>query len=266
MGFFNNSKFKVDKRKEKKDGYRYEPEKNTEQKSTLPVDPIAAKEANKEQQQIKKFETAKEDVKESKPVDPYLEFQMRYGLEEELPRERFFSKTLIKPLIQKELTIILLENTTTVGKEKENVLKIVQSFTNTDLMCIINYGTTVRQGKIFDVPASSVPVISYNEMTGEKACLFDALIQVEKIVKSKYSSIEDNAKERVKINNIQIIGIGTCRDNASVASKEEALSSFYETTSKTKVTSKYFCISDKYFTSAAEIGFHSIGAISRNFQ
>lgn len=254
--------FKSKKWKEKTSRYFPNAVKTNEQQEDSVIKP----EAVEGQQPAKNVETAKKSVNAIKEADSHLEFQAKYGLTEKTPTKTFFPKPVIKPLIKKQLTIILVENTATVSKEKETVLQIVKNFAKSDLTCIINYGKTVMQSEIFEISNLQDFIVSYNEMTGEETCLFDALIQAEKIVESKYLLIEENTKDRIQIDNIQIIGIGTCRDNASVASKEEALSSFYKTASKVKVATKYFCLSEEYFIEAAEFGFHSIGAIPKSFQ
>lgn len=227
--------------------------------------PATVEQPKKEQQPIGKAGA-------SKLVDPNLEFQLMYGLPEEGSTSKtVFSKPaipkpIIKRLVKEELTIILVENTVAVGEEKDTVLQIVKSFAKSDLVCIINYGETVKQSEIFESSKEKASPVLYYEMTGEKACLFDALIQLEKIVNEKYLSIEETETDRLQIDKINIIGIGTCRDNGSVTSKEEALNSFYKVASKIKVTTKYFCLSEEYFKEVAEFGFHSIGFIPRTFQ
>ncbi len=248
MGILDSSKIKGKKWRKKRDEY-----------------PTTVEQPKKEQQPIGK-------ERASRLVDPNLEFQLMYGL----PEEGTTSKTgfekpviprpIIKRLVKKELTIILAENTATVGKEKDTVLRIVKNFAKSDLVCIINYDDTVKQSEIFENSDTTNSTVQYHEMVGEKACLFDALIQLEKIVNEKYLSIEETETDRLQIDKINIIGIGTCRDNGSVTSKEEALNSFYKVASKVKVATKYFCLSEEYFREAAELGFHSIGSIPRTFQ
>lgn len=296
MGIFNNSKSNIKKWGQKKVEHPYEPAKAvTEPKKDSVVKPATVVPPKKVQQPIKSVETVKKPAEAPKVVDPELEFQMMYGLTDVVagvsPKtetvakscdsvpakitptatvgtfpKTVFPRPVYKRLVNKHLTIILVENTETVAKEKEKVLQIVESFAKSDLTCIINYGETVVQSEIFEIPNSEAPIVSYNEMAGEKACLFDALVQLEKLVSSKYFSTEEKTNERVLIDSVEIIGVGTCRDNCSVASKEEALDCFYKVASKTKVVTKYYCLTDEYFMGAAEVGFHSIGAISRTYQ
>ena len=96
-------------------------------------------------------------------------------------------------------------------------------------------------------------------------CLYDALKALEDLVNKEYMVIHEKEFERERINQIEIIGIGTCKDNCSVVSKEEGIESFCNVAKKLNITTKYFCITEESFVSAAEIGFHSIGAISRNY-
>ena len=77
--------------------------------------------------------------------------------------------------------------------------------------------------------------------------------------------IEEKETERVRINEIHIIGIGNCKENGSKISKEVALKYFKRVVNKKNVTTKYFCLSENSFVNAAEVGFHSIGAIYRKY-
>lgn len=219
-----------------------------------------------------------------KVIDPNLEFQMLNGMEYKDPNTKHKITTSdvqnkkiapdekqkgivkifppYKRLVNKKLTIVLMENTTKVAKQKEKVLQIANNIMKTDLICFINYCDTVEISEI----GNNNLDISYVKVLGDKACLFDALIEAEKLVSSKYLTIEEKETERVCIDSIEIIGIGTCTDNASKASKEDALSSFFEISRKQKVATKYYCLTDEYFLNAAEIGFRSIGSILRNYQ
>lgn len=239
-------------------------------------------------------------VKTPKVADPDLEFKMINGMlqaEDEVPEKKkantevistavesengtvtagtgtgfvksFFPKTVYKKLVNKKLNIILIENTAAVSKEKGKVLQIINRFLNCDLLCIINYADTVSQSEILEVPQQHDQMnIDYTENNQENACLFDALVEAEKIVSSKYLVTEDKEKERVCVGEIEIIGIGTCTDNCSTSTKEAALEAFFKIVNKrSKISTKYFCITDANVMNAAEIGFHSIGSISIVYQ
>lgn len=178
----------------------------------------------------------------------------------------FLPKTVYKRLVNKKLTIILVENTATVAGQKDKVLQIVENFVRSDLLCIINYGATVNASEILDVSNRKDLTIMYDEGAGEESHLYDALIELEKIVSDKYLKTEEKETERVSIDSVDVIGIGTCRDTGSTASKEDALDKFHLLSLKSKVVTKYYCLTDAYFIGAAEIGFHSIGAISNAYQ
>lgn len=178
-----------------------------------------------------------------------------------------FPKTVYKRLVNKKLTIILLENTATVAKQKDKVLQIVENFVRSDLICIINYGSEVNVSEIIDVSNKIKDLkIMYDESAAEASCLYDALVELEKVVSSKYLVTEENAHRRICTDSIDVIGIGTCRDNCSKVSKDEAIDKFYLMSLKSKLVTKYYCLTDEFFMGAAEIGFHSIGAISKAYQ
>lgn len=179
----------------------------------------------------------------------------------------FFPKTVYKRLVNKKLTIILLENTATVAKQKDKVLQIVENFVRSDFICIINYGSEVNVSEIIDLNNKIKDLkIMHDESAAEESCLYDALVELEKVVSSKYLITEETAHERICTDSIDIIGIGTCRDNCSKVSKDEAIDKFYLMSLKSRVVTKYYCLTDEFFIGAAEIGFHSIGAISKAYQ
>lgn len=300
MKMFNNNSKPKDKKWNEKKHTTQAPAKaatsNKESKTTTPkvvYPPTQEKERN---DQV---------VKTPKVSDPDFEFKMANGLleaEDGVPEKKkvnnevasttvksvngtvpvetdsvkteikfvksFFPKTVYKKLINKKLNIILIENTAAVSKEKEKVLQIINRFLNCDLLCIINYTGTVSQSKILEVPEQPEEMnIDYTESDQENACLFDALVEAEKIVSSKYLVTEEMEKERVCVGEIEIIGIGTCTDNCSTSTKEAALEAFFKIGNKrSKISTKYFCITDANVMNAAEIGFHSIGSISIAYQ
>lgn len=176
----------------------------------------------------------------------------------------FAPKTVYKRLVDKKLTIILLENTTEVAKINDMLKKIIQSSVTSGLICIISYGDCVNKSEILS-DFNDVD-FSYNEHPSNKTCLFDALVELESLVSENYMNITEKEKERIRINNIEVIGIGTCKDNCSKAEKKEGIDCFNKVVIRPQVTTKYFCITEESFMNAAEIGFHSIGAIFRNYQ
>lgn len=187
-----------------------------------------------------------------------------------------FTKTVYKRLVNKTLTIILVENTTKVMEEANNIAMIAKAIAGSiknspaksGLVCVINYGKNVKKSEIFEInefTSTDIPLL-YKEEAEDTACLFDALAELEQVVSANYFSIEEKAHEKVMINNIEIVGIGTCRDNGSLISKDEGVESFSRVVSRAKITTKYYALTDEFFVETAEIGFRSIGAISRSYQ
>lgn len=168
--------------------------------------------------------------------------------------EEFFVKT--------KVAIILVENTEEVAKEKDKLEKIIKSLVTTGQVCVISYGSAVRKTEMVEANSLNCSTLLCQGDIGDKACLFDALVVLESLV-SKLP--EELKKKKLKIDGIDIIGIGRCIDKYSLASKEIGLESFNKVASKNDVVTKYFCLSEEYFVEAATIGFHSIGAINRNY-
>ena len=179
----------------------------------------------------------------------------------------FYSKYIYKRLVIKKLTILLLENTLEVNAEKENLMKIVKMFSESGLLVIINYGKCVNVSETFDVSTSNGDInFSYIEAKGNETCLYDALVELKNVISDKYMKVEETEKEKIKVGNIEIIGVGTCKDNCSKVSKEIGINCFYNVINKPDVVTKYYCLTDETFINAAEVGFRAIGAISRNYQ
>lgn len=174
-------------------------------------------------------------------------------------------KYIYKPLVKKKLTILLLENNIDLSINQK-ILKFVKSnlFTD-DLLSIINYGNSVKISQVNKLSEFSDSDFLYYEQT-DNLCLFDALIELEKFVSENYMEIIENENERVKITDIDIIGIGTCTDLNSEATKENAIDCISKIFLKRDITTKYFCLTEENFLRAAEIGFRSIGAIFKNYQ
>lgn len=168
--------------------------------------------------------------------------------------EQFFTKA--------KVTIILIENTAEVAKEKDKLEKIIKSLVTTGQVCVISYGSAVRKTEMVEANSFNCSSLLCQGDIGDKACLFDALVVLESLV-SKLP--EELKKKKLKIDGIDIIGIGRCIDKYSLASKEIGIESFNKVASKNDVVTKYFCLSEEYFVEAATIGFHSIGAINRNY-
>lgn len=171
-----------------------------------------------------------------------------------------------KPLmVDKKLTIIFVENTEEVAKEKNKLEKLVSSIVNTGDILVINYGRIVREGKAVDAKWFDYSELVYEEYAGEDACLYDAIIALEEVVEKNYKATEDNFMKTIttRINSIEIIGIGRCVDKGSITSSEAARQSFWWITRNSDVITKYFCLTEESFVNAAAIGFHSIGAINR---
>lgn len=172
---------------------------------------------------------------------------------------------IYKRPIDMKLTILLIENTTEVFANKEVLAKIIKRIVSSGLVCVINYGSTVRQSEISSTSVLGNLKFLDEEDVGSNSCLYDALKKLESLVSEKYMCTGKEDGERFIIKSIDVIGIGTCKDSCSETSKEVGIDSFGKVISKSSVTTKYFCLTEDTFMNAAEIGFRSIGAIIRNY-
>lgn len=179
---------------------------------------------------------------------------------------------IYRSIENKTLHIILIENSEETYKIKEKISQIVVGTTKGDakgLTCIVNYGETIHYSEpISTLDVQKTPALVETDI-GKSARLYDALCALNSLITTKKKSIEDDKLKRVKITEIDILGIGTCKDADSKHSKEEAIAAFEEILKNsplTTVTTKYFCLTEVGIVEAAEFGFRSIGSISNSYQ
>lgn len=179
----------------------------------------------------------------------------------------YYSKTLApyKPIREKKLTILLIENTIQVAAQKQDVEKIVDGLVKDGLVRIIYYGATVEKTGAFKAEDVRYKELLLEEKVGEEACLYDALLVVGSLVNKSYMAIEESVREKIRINSIEILGIGTCKDNGSKCTKSIAAENFSRVAKKFGIITKYFCLTEESLVLAAEMGFRSIGSISKTY-
>lgn len=200
------------------------------------------------------------------PTNAPKQQEKETGVESKLPT---FGKIIpeykfYKPIVKKKLTVLLIENTKQMAEHKEVLSRIFRSLQLNDLVCVINYGSTVHKGKILESSEWNNSDFLCEDDLGEKSCLYDALVELEAFVSTQYFKTTEKDKERVQINSVEVIGIGTCKDNGSKTTKDTAIERFYWLSNKSYVSTKYFCLTENNFLDTAEMGFRSIGAIIRN--
>ena len=182
-----------------------------------------------------------------------------------------YAKGFYKPYVpvvrevDTKLTIILVENTEEVVKEKDKLEAFVKKLDTNGYIIVLNYGRVVRESKMVEVKNFDCGGLVYEEFAGNSACLFDAIIALEGVVEKNYKKVEELKNKRKRIKSIDIVAIGRCVDNCSITSIEIAQESFSTIAKYRDVTTKYFGLSEECFIRAATIGFHSIGAIVRNY-
>ena len=205
------------------------------------------------------------NVKEYKPEQKGEKFESKDG--KKYPYSYSKSTFPIQPMIvDKKLTIILIEDTAEVAKEKEVISKLLETHLNSDIVKIIYYGKELKSTKISYRYDFKNVTIQCTEKSGDKSCLYDALKHISDELQDSYMKEVGTDYRKERVNQVTIVGIGTCMDNCSKISKVEAIKSFSKVIKKPGIMSKYFCLTEKSFFEAAEIGFRSIGSIARNYQ
>lgn len=177
-----------------------------------------------------------------------------------------YQTSYIPPIIDKKLSIILIENTVDVAKENDKLIKIIKKLVPTGLISIIHYGEDIRKTEICESYKFKEENFQCRKEVGETACLYDALVILHKLVTEEYMVVKKVNYRETRINEIEIIGIGTCKDNGSKNPKSVGINCFSDITKKPRISTKYFCLTENSFLDAAEIGFHSIGAVNLNYK
>lgn len=170
-----------------------------------------------------------------------------------------------RPTVNIKLIILLIENTQELIEQKERIQKIVTDFLSEGTVIILNYGKAINISELKQEEDLENNKIFTEEVNKENTLFYDSLVEVEKIVREKYLHVEETEKLKIKINEIKIIGFGTCKDTGSETTKREAIKKFYEAVKYAKIATEYYCITEDFFVEVAEIGFHSIKSISMEF-
>ena len=179
-----------------------------------------------------------------------------------------------KPTYDVKLTILLIENSSEMAKQKDKLTQIVKnlvvcdknSFSTYGFVTIINYGARVRKTELIRRASLNFDELLYYKDLSDNTCFHTAIFDLEDIVCKYNKKLIEEEMKKFFIRNIEVIGIGSCVDNCTKISKDIAISSFNRVARLSNVTTKYFCFTDSTFVEAATIGFHSIGAINRNYK
>ena len=164
-------------------------------------------------------------------------------------------------IVNKKLTIFLLENTKKSIDAKNTILKIIHKFSSSDLVCFITYGSTVKVGQVKKMSNFNTEKLLNIDDLNDNACFYDALQILHQVITIALNRVQDEkfGNDKYKIESIDVIGIGSGLDVGSKSSKDDAMESFSEIIEK-RIETKYFCFSEDNFTEVASIGFRSIGA------
>lgn len=177
---------------------------------------------------------------------------------ENAKKDKVISKGTVIPKLQiprlesKKVTIMLLENTPLMKQ-----LKIERIATNIlsdpeQIVTIVRYGENIET-----VTYNQGDSIVFDGKEPEKLLFYDSLIEVSELVKRLYTE-----QKMFRISSVELICIGNCEDKGSTKSKEAAIKEFNAIIQKYDIKNKYYCLSEKEYLEAAEIGFHLIGSIT----
>lgn len=143
------------------------------------------------------------------------------------------------------------------------IKKIVNSLTTNGEVIFINYGRTVKKSKLFNVNLLNEHKVFCRDILGQEAVFYDALKLLEDTMKDNYFKVIELPTKKIRIDKIECIAFGRGIDTGSKTSKIEAIDICDEMFGKFNVSSKYFCLTEASFLEVAELGFRSIGSISR---
>lgn len=172
---------------------------------------------------------------------------------------------VIKPVVNKKLTILLVEETSEMLPYATRLLnKNVEVVNKDDFLCIIRYSENVETVVKIKDKFNEVELKANVDTTNDKKSFYDALKKAYEIV-MQYSigTIEDSIN-RYRVCEFEIVGMGTASDNSSEITFEEAIKEFDKILNK-GIKTRYFCIDDVYMKNAAAFGFRTIGSMTFEF-
>lgn len=172
-----------------------------------------------------------------------------------------------RPVKHLSLTVILIENTAPMVEYVEQFKQIVKKLSQDPdvMLCIINYGAEVHVRTYGYNQSPDLKKIFFEEDISDKACLYDAIYQMYQEVSKLYRKYQQEKDYDWTVESVKLIGTGTCTENASKTTEENAGYYFQQFISKFDANTKYLSITDASFINAAQIGFRSISSIVKFF-
>lgn len=204
-----------------------------------------------------------EGLRDIEKVEPSTGAPKTSAMQSEIKREERF-RYRPRPIVKKSLIVVLLEESVTLNEYSNFVSKIVDNAIKENFYCVIRYGAFVDAEVKTDNSLIRDKLEVKSDSDNDKVCFYDALKKANDIVGEYLNKIIDEGFNRYQIDSVEIIGIGTCTDNASTITYEVAAELFEEILSK-KAKSKYFCVNENFMPNAAMLGFRSIGSLSKEY-
>lgn len=202
-------------------------------------------------------------VKNEADIKSNTKFPEKQDVKETVDKTQEFTYLANKPVEKTKLTIIFIENTNLMQHSEAIIKKIVNSLTVNGEVIFINYGITVKKSKLFNVNLLNEHKVFCRDILGQEAVFYDALKLLEETMKDNYFKVIELPTKKIRIDKIECIAFGRGIDTGSKTSKIEAIDICDEMFGKFNVSSKYFCLTEASFLEVAELGFRSIGSISR---
>lgn len=207
----------------------------------------------------KKEETTKQDsttvtITISKNKDKGITIKDAENAKEDkaIPKGTVIPTLQIPRLESKKVTIMLLENTPFMKQLKIERIATNISSDPDQIVTIVRYGENIET-----ITYNEKDNIIFDDKEPEKILFYDSLVEVSELVKRLYTE-----QKMFRIVSVELICIGNCEDKESKKSKETAIKELNEIIQKYDIKNKYYCLSEKEYLEAAEIGFHLIGSIT----
>ena len=173
-----------------------------------------------------------------------------------IPKGTVIPTLQIPRLESKKVTIMLLENTPFMKQLKIERIATNISSDPDQIVTIVRYGENIET-----INYNQGDSIAFDGKESEKILFYDSLVEVSELVKRLYTE-----QKMFRIISVELICIGNCEDKKSKKSKETAIKELNEIINSINemkdVINKYYCLSEKEYLEAAEIGFHLIGSIT----
>ena len=148
---------------------------------------------------------------------------------------------LWKREVKQKLTIVLIEDTIKAREDISILQRIIRKLPTNGRVCVISYNDKVTTSACAKMFSFEIEDVLLKPGTSNERCWYDALMAAADVITANYLKTEENEKEIIEINKIELVGVGSCTDTCSVTERKVALEKFSKALKAANITGNYFC-------------------------